>query len=348
MQITQILAIVFLAAPAAAQLPFNETFEAGSNVGAWTLGVPMSNPSSGGNPGAYISGTVDTFAPQPRTSAVGNVFTGNWRTQGVRSVGIDLRTISVQFNFDRELTLMLGNDNGTPGNTSDDCVVYFLGTRRVPQIAEGWKKFDFYVAADSTTLPTGWLHLGPCSDPNAAWNSVITNVSYVKYFYGDPTFFFIFDMWTVGLDNARIAAELPATNFCVAKTNSQGCKAAATMSGIPSASNPAPFLIGATSVLNQVNGLMFYGLGPNNAPFLGGTLCAAPPLIRTAMQQSGGSVVGSDCSGAYSMDFNAHIQSGFDPNLVAGTAVFTQYWYRDPAGSMGAGLSDGAQFTIQL
>jgi hypothetical protein len=35
---------------------------------------------------------------------------------------------------------------------------------------------------------------------------VIQNVSRVQFFYGDPTFFFIFQQWEVGADNIRIAA----------------------------------------------------------------------------------------------------------------------------------------------
>ncbi len=342
-----ILAVLtLLASPAAAQLPFVETFDAGSNVGGWTLGVPPSFPTSGGNPGAYHASLIDTFAPQPRTSGSGSPFHGGWRAKGVRSVGIDLRTLSIQFPFDRELTLMLTDDGGTPSG-ADDWIIYFLGTKRVPQVAEGWKKFDFAVDASKTAMPAGWLVLEPPGgDPDTAWNQVMTNVSELRYFYGDPTFFFIFDLWGVGLDNARISDVVPTTTYCVAKTNSQGCAPAVSLSGAPSASSPSPFLIGASQVINLKNGIMFYGFGPNNAPFQGGTLCVAPPVQRTGLQFSGGNMGPNDCSGSFSLDFNALIQSGVDPLLVAGTDAFAQYWYRDPPASSGSGLSDAAQFTI--
>jgi hypothetical protein len=342
-----VLALAALSLPAAAQLPFNEGFDAGSNVGGWTIGPPMTNPQSGGNPGAWRNGSVDTFAPQVRTTGAGSVFHGNWRAKGVRAVGIDLITVSTQFPADRELTLMLSNDAGTPGNTADDCIVYFLGTRRVPQPGGGWRTFDFAVDAASTTMPQGWLPFGACTDPDTAWNTVLTDVDEVRFFYGDPTFFFIFDIWNVGIDNARISDELPTSTYCVAKPNSQGCAATLTLAGTPSASNPAPFTIGATPVLNNVNGLLFYGFGPNNGSLLGGTLCVASPITRTALQNSGGSPAGVDCTGGYALDFNARIQSGIDPLLVAGEEVFTQYWFRDPSGSFGSALSDAGQFTIQ-
>lgn len=343
-----VLAPLVLALPAAAQLPFNESFDAGSNVGGWTIGTPTTNPQTGGNPGAWRNGSVDTFAPQLRTSGPASVFTGDWRAKGVRSVGIDLTTISTQFPASRELSLILTNFNGTPANPSDDCIVYFLGTRLVPQPGAGWETFDFAVDASATTMPQGWATLGGgCVSPNGAWNSVMQNVDEVRFFYGNPEFFFIFDIWNVGFDNARISSQVPTSNFCVAKTNTQGCDATVTFSGTPSASNPAPFLVGAVDVLNNANGILIYGMGPNNLAALGGTLCIASPIVRTPFQFSGGSAVGTDCSGTYALDFNALIQGGGDPALVAGAAVFGQYWYRDPANTQGSALSDGGQFTIQ-
>lgn len=345
-----LVAAAFAPALASAQLPFVETFTGGSNSGLWTLGPPSTFPSSGGNPTWYLESTVDTFAPQPRSQNASSPFGGDWRAKGVRSVGIDLRTVAVQFPFDRELTLMLGNDNGTPADPFDDCIVYFLGTRRVPQVAQGWRSFDFSVDSASTSMPAGWTlssQSGSCTDANAAWNTVITDVSYVQYFYGNPEFFFIFDMWTVGLDNARISDELPASTYCVAKPNSQGCSASMNLVGTPSATSASPFLLQATQVVNQKNGMLIYGFAPWNAPFQGGTLCIAGQVKRTTLQNSGGSAGGPDCSGSYSFDFNALIQGGSNPQLVAGEEVFSQYWYRDPASPSGTGLSDAAQFTLQ-
>ena len=343
-------AFALLAAPATGQLPFVETFTNGSNVGGWTLGPPATFPASGGNPGYYLETLVDTYAPRPRSTDKGSPFAGDWRARGVVSVGIDLRTLSVQFPFDRELTLMLGNDSGTPADPLDDCVVYFLGTRRVPQVAEGWKGFDYFVDVQSPTLPPGWKvwsSASGCTDPDAGWNKVIGDVSYVEYFYGNPEYFFIFDQWRVGLDNARISGELPATSYCIAKTASQGCKATVSLSGTPSTTGSAPFLVNATQVVNNKNGLLFYGFAPWNVPFQGGTLCVAGLVRRTSLQFSGGNSGAPDCSGSFSYDFNALIQSGIDPLLASGEEVFAQYWYRDPASASSTGLSDGAQFTIQ-
>jgi hypothetical protein len=45
-------------------------------------------------------------------------------------------------------------------------------------------------------------------------------------------------------------------------------------------------------------------------------------------------------------DFNARIQSGIDPLLVAGQFCAAQYYFRDPGDPFTTGLTDGVSFTI--
>lgn len=134
--------------------------------------------------------------------------------------------------------------------------------------------------------------------------------------------------------------------YCTAKTASAGCVPSIGWSGAPSASSAAPFQVTATQVVSQKFGILIYGKLYNDAPFLGGTLCIGSPILRTDLQHSGGSASGTDCTGSYSFDFNAHIDSGDDPTLVAGAWVWSQYWYRDPLGSAGTGLSNALRFLI--
>jgi len=195
---------------------FIEGFDAAPNqVGGWSYGIPVTYPTSGGNPGIYQrTQGLDSFAPQPR-AAPGNVsvFTGNYRTANVSSVGIDLKTFAVDFSAaDRPLTVMLMSDNGTPAITNDDWAAYKIGAALVPVPGDPWKPFDFDIPSQSTVLPTGWhmLLLGPNSPANPDWNYVITHVVQLKYFYGDPTNFFIFQNWTLGIDNPRITTTPPA------------------------------------------------------------------------------------------------------------------------------------------
>ena len=132
--------------------------------------------------------------------------------------------------------------------------------------------------------------------------------------------------------------------YCQAQTTSSGCVPAMGFSGFASATAPQPFDVSASQIEAGKSGLLFYGYAQAAAPFLGGTLCASPPLRRTPLQTSGGAAA---CTGAYHFDFNARIQAGVDPLLVPGASVFAQYWFRDPAASSSTGLSDGLSFVIQ-
>lgn len=134
--------------------------------------------------------------------------------------------------------------------------------------------------------------------------------------------------------------------YCTAKVASAGCVPAIGWSGTPSVGSAGAFNITATQVVSQKPGILIYGKLYNAAPFLGGTLCIGSPVQRTTLQLSGGSPSGTDCTGNYAFDFNAHIDSGDDPTLVAGTWVWSQYWYRDPLGSAGTGLSNALRFRI--
>lgn len=135
--------------------------------------------------------------------------------------------------------------------------------------------------------------------------------------------------------------------YCKPKGNSLGCHPSITFTGSPSASSAGPFQVGARRVINQRSGLLFYGFGARHAPFQGGTMCVQSPTQRTPVQNAGGAPLGADdCSGSYSYDFQARIQSGADAALVVGARVFAQYWARDPASPSTTALTDAVTFEI--
>ncbi len=145
-----------------------------------------------------------------------------------------------------------------------------------------------------------------------------------------------------------LVPEAPVSlGYCTAKKNTQNCVPAMTFSGTPSVSSASSYDLGAVNVLNNKSGLLFYGFTQAATPFQGGTKCISAPTRRTPVQGSGGNPPPDDCSGAYSFDFNARIQAGNDPLLVAGATVFAQYWMRDPTATFTTGLSDAVGFTIQ-
>ena len=138
-----------------------------------------------------------------------------------------------------------------------------------------------------------------------------------------------------------------ASSYCQSKVNSLGCSPGmSAQQGYASASSPSPFLITGFDFLNQKNGLMFYGYDATSQPFQGGTLCVKQPIVRTAVQNSGGNVGGNSCTGTYSFDFNAQIQSGIDANLVVGRQAFCQFWSRDPLSASTTSLSDALRIFV--
>jgi len=136
------------------------------------------------------------------------------------------------------------------------------------------------------------------------------------------------------------------TAYCVAEVNSLGCTPAMGSSGTPSASAGSGFDVTSANALSQHAGLFFYSLiGPRLVPFQGGLRCVESPIRRTPLQSSGGSAA-PDCSGVFTLDFNAWTASGADPALVAGQQVWGQWWSRDAASSFATNLSDASTFEL--
>ena len=146
----------------------------------------------------------------------------------------------------------------------------------------------------------------------------------------------------------RTCPPVGTQTYCVAQTNTLGCKGEVSFTGTPSASAGSGFDLDASNVRNAKLGTLFYGLnGPALIPFQGGSLCVAPPLRRTPLLFSGGSPASaSNCSGTFSMDFNSHAASGKDPTLTAGASVRAQFWSRDAGAPTGTNLTDAVLFTL--
>jgi hypothetical protein len=99
-------------------------------------------------------------------------------------------------------------------------------------------------------------------------------------------------------------------------------------------------------VLNQKAGLFFFSLNGTAAqPFQGGTMCIAPPRLRSQILNSGGSTSGNDCSGNFALDFNAYMRA--NPTLFGvGDVVTGQFWSRDPADPFQTSLTDAIRFGL--
>ena len=137
--------------------------------------------------------------------------------------------------------------------------------------------------------------------------------------------------------------------YCVAKENSSGCTPSIAFTGFASLTDPAPFEVSASELINQAYGTLMYGLGGRDAvPFFGGTLCIMGPRQHTPLQLTGGNTGTPDCSGTLALDFNNLLQNGGTPGVMAGSQVNAQFFYRDVThlDGTGYGLTDGVEFFI--
>ena len=93
--------------------------------------------------------------------------------------------------------------------------------------------------------------------------------------------------------------------------------------------------------------MLIWSRGPAATPFAGGTLCVAPPITRTAAQNSGGtSLPPEDCTGTYAFQFTAAMMS--QAGLAVGDDVYSQYWSRDNgfAPPDNVGLTAGVYWSV--
>lgn len=209
-------------APSGEEVTFVETFDDESNVGSWTWGTgnEFINPING-NPGPYLrDNTLSTCCPALSTwPGTSSIFTGDFRAKGVTSVGVDLVTNNASSGVDgRPLSLILVNDNGSPGDYEGKWGAYFVGDVNIPKpgvdvggdLPQGWTSYDFTVDSQSETLPDGWVLFRFDGEPiDFTWNDVITDVSELWFNYGDPSGIFLFLAWDVGADNVRITMVEP-------------------------------------------------------------------------------------------------------------------------------------------
>lgn len=185
--------------------------------------------------------------------------------------------------------------------------------------------------------------------PYATWNWASSPIGPNGTFWwqrGMHMYFHLPESRALTLEGTPVSGCTAPAIYCTTKTNSQWCNPAIGYSGSPTASGSTSFHVTGVKFLNNKSGLLFYGSTPSGVAFQGGTLCVKLPITRTAVQSSGGSPSGSDCSGAYDYDFEALITSGSDASLIAGAKVYAQYWSRDPASVSTTSLSNAVWFVI--
>ncbi len=290
----------------------------------WQKGAPQ---GQSGDPGSAWSGSQcwgNDLGPSGWNGAYQNNV-NNW----LRSPVVDCSAASnVHLDFRRWLTVEAGVYDQAQVKVNGQ-VVWQNATGQ-DHVDGSWTKFTLDVstiAAGNSSVQVEYRLLSDGGVVFGGWN--------------------LDDFGLISLDPISTSCPTPVV-YCTAKLNSQMCMPAIGFSGEPSVTSPSPFDISASEIINNKNGILFYGFAPNNLPFQGGTLCVLPPTKRTPVQNSGGNPPPNDCSGTFSYDFNALIQSGTDPGLVLAAQVFAQYWFRDPGdlSGFGTGLTDALEFEI--
>lgn len=212
------------------------------------------------------------------------------------------------------------------------------------------------------STPTSTDLSGSSSTPTAmsgtllAANGVFTLTAPVNatFPFSDPTTGASGSITLIGTLRSTWSAPPPAA-FCDAKINSLGCTPAIASTGTPKFSQSSGFVVRASNVINNKNGLLFYGLnGGTNAAFQGGTLCVLAPIRRTPSVNSGGNVGPNDCSGSFALDMSAFAAGAFPgttplPGLrEPGQVVTCQWWGRDPGyvAPNNTTLSNGLSYVV--
>lgn len=193
-----------------------ETFETGSNQGAWTWGTGNEAfIETNGNPGRYLRDlTLVTYIPRASTSfGVQSVFTGDYRSRNVASIGIDMAIPYASYPVTgRTVTLILLNDNGTPSDLSDDWGAFTVTNLSIPRTGIAgitdilqWATYDIPVSSLSNTLPAGWSWVSrDYQRRSGSWARLMRDVDHVGFELGDPALRYPLIAWDVALDNPRI------------------------------------------------------------------------------------------------------------------------------------------------
>ena len=153
--------------------------------------------------------------------------------------------------------------------------------------------------------------------------------------------------------------EVPTTTvYCQSKPTSQGCTPTISTRGYACSAAVSGFWVQADDLPNRKPGFLMYSTsGAQSLPFQGGVLCLASPIRRGPVLDSGGSAApANDCTGSWSIDFNAfhaswlHVDAVWSPPLIApGTTVWAQWWGRDPGypSAFASVLTDAVEFVME-
>jgi hypothetical protein len=279
-----------------------------------------------------LSLSADEHAPNPKGLAVGDV-----NLDGKADVVVASSQLDVVYVFLAGAGGTLSAPRVLIGGQN---VSYFTSVMLTDASGDG--RLDLIVCGAQAKTLTVWIGVGGDFDfahtspiAHGSWDAVAGNLN------GDGFADVVTSNQLVDSVSSYVSAGVGSwEQYCTAKTNSLGCVPTMWASGTPSVSNVRPFWVYVYNVLDFKVGLFLYAVNGTQAstPFQGGTLCLGPSGIRrTPAKTSGGDLElpPGNCSGKYTMDFNAFAQGlvGGTPApglLVLGNTYQLQTWSRDP------------------
>ena len=140
------------------------------------------------------------------------------------------------------------------------------------------------------------------------------------------------------------------TSYCTAGTSASTCQSFISAAGTSSPTAATGFVITAPNSEGGKSGLFYWGTVQKNPANMIGTSsswnCVLPPVKRSNLLNSGGT--NNACDGAFSVDLNARWTAQPAQASPAGTTLFGQFWYRDPANTSNqtTSRSDGLTWTV--
>jgi len=200
--LTMCAMVTMLALTALPALCAVEDFEDGVADYGWAFGYADVIQATGGNPGQWLNNpSYDTFGPILATDYGAAEFTGNYREMGVTTISFDARIDHIDFgDVPIEMSVLLRDTNGTPGDVSDDDYAFYPG-ELIPTIGNGWVHYEFAIPSASTEdVPEGWKGGGlepGFFNEGVTWNDVIVSVDRLEIWYWNPEFFGAFQNWNV-------------------------------------------------------------------------------------------------------------------------------------------------------
>ena len=281
----------------------------------------------------FITGDfhISTLDPTSGALSIGPKITpwGNWNGMAINSVGnIILSRASGQTYFSLDPATGVATLMG--GTSIPNVLCFDLAFDSNDQL---WGVFQDYASGPNSGIYRIFL-------PTFA-TALLVPVS--KYF---------------GLAFSRDTA---TQNYCAAKSSSLSCVPTLSADGFASPTAKLGFTIHADNLNNNRAGLLFYtAAGRASIPFQGGLLCLSTPISRSPAANTGGTPAPAlDCSGTWSIDYNAMIWAKYGglqasdvasqpPFTLPGTAIQCQWWGRDPgfAAPFNSMLSGGLEFIL--